>query len=122
MQKFLEIPRRVKNFDSENLWFNHCQRQSIPFIIVKPATKYADVHWDYITYHPDIDDVLHAREKELKEKATAIFMKYANEKSEYLVNASLIYYDRLGVDEAKKAAAELFDLISDIVQSGVSAA
>ncbi|MDX5993494.1 hypothetical protein [Ectopseudomonas alcaliphila] len=117
MQKFVEILRKDKGHEKENLWFEKCRREKAPFITLKTRTKFADVHWDYITYPNEVDQHLATHKESTTKKAIEIFMRHANEKSEYQVSSGLVYFNNLEIQNAKIAAEELYDLVVDTVSS-----
>lgn len=115
MNKFVDIPKRDVDAKAENAWFEKCRTSCVPFITLKSRTKFADVHWDYITYPNDIHKIFDSFGDKLRDDAIAIFMKYANKKSEYTANRYLVWYKSLEIPKAKLAAAELYDLIDQYV-------
>lgn len=111
MNKFFEIPKNDPKAIAENSWFQICRKEKIPFIIIKSRKKYADVHWDYITYPNEVDKILNNRAIELRDAAIEIFKKHANERSKYSASNLLVSYENLEIPQAKLAAEELYDLI-----------
>ena len=115
MQKYAELPKNDVGSEKENDWFRHCESTQVPFITVKPRSMYADVHWDYITYSKEVDDILENLGTTLRDDAIEIFTKYANAKSRYTASGHLIWFKNLEIDSARLAASELYDLIAGSV-------
>lgn len=111
MHKYVEIPRNDVGSEREDDWFRHCESAQIPFITVKPRSTYADVHWDYITYAKEVDELLESMGNTLRDDAIEIFKKYANAQSRYTASGHLIWLKNLEVESARLAASELYDLI-----------
>lgn len=117
MQKYVEVPKNDLKANAENAWFEICRKNSIPFITLKNRTKFADIHWDYITYSPEVDKVLNAGNGQLRDGAISIFKKYANSKSEYKANDLVVWFKNLETSKAKLAAEELYDFIAAYIES-----
>ncbi|WP_421722005.1 hypothetical protein [Alloalcanivorax xenomutans] len=115
MDKFVEIPRTDVSAERENAWFERCESNQIPFITVKTRTKYADVHWDYIAYSKEVDEVLGGLGTRLRDNAIDIFKKYANANSRYAASGHLVWFKNLEIESARLAASELYDLIAESV-------
>jgi hypothetical protein len=115
MHKFVEIPRNDVSAEKENAWFDRCVTSQIPFIKVKTRSKYADIHWDYITYSKEVDEVLEDLGARLRDSAIDIFKQYANENSRYTASGHLVWFKNLEIESARLAASELYDLIVDSV-------
>ena len=117
MQKYVEVQRKDLKAKAENAWFEICRKNSIPFITLKSRTKFADVHWDYIAYSPEVDKFLNAGNGQLRDGAIEIFRKYANPKSEYEANDLIVWFKNIEIPKAKLAAEELYDFISAYLES-----
>jgi len=83
----------------------------VPFITLKIITKFADVHWDYIAYQPEVDKILNSLDGQLRDGAITIFKKYANSRSEYKANDLLVLFKGIDIPKARLAAEELYDLV-----------
>lgn len=117
MQKYFEVPKNDVQSKAENAWFETCRNNSIPFIILKSRTKFADVHWDHITYPPEFDKIFNVLDGQLRDAAIVIFKKYADLRSEYQANDLLISFRNLEILKAKITAEELYDLIAGYVKT-----
>jgi hypothetical protein len=115
MTKYVEIPRNEFDAKKENEWFEHCGSSQIPFITVKPRSEYADVHWDYITYSTEVDNILEGLGTTLRDGAIGIFKKYGNAKSRYTASGHLVWFKNIEIENARLAASELYDLIDESV-------
>lgn len=98
-----------------NLWYTNCYKKQIPYIIIIQKMKFSSIEWDYITYKPEVDNKLISSSLEFKEEFFRIFKKYANTKSNYEFSSSVIYVNNISVENAKKFAEELYDVINTIV-------
>jgi len=83
MRKYIDLPRKDPHHRLENGWYESCQQRKVPFITVKRRTKYADVHWDYITYPTRLDALLHSFDGALRDKAKEIYLRWANARSSF---------------------------------------
>lgn len=117
MKKYVEVPKNDLQAKEENAWFEICRKNSIPFITVKNRTKFADVHWDHITYSPDVDKILNAGNGQLRDGAIAIFKTHANSKSKYEANDLIVWFKNLEISKATLAAEELYDFITAYLKS-----
>ena len=63
----------------------------------------------------EVDNKLISSSLEFKEEFFRIFKKYANSKSNYEFSSSVIYVNNISVENAKKFAEELYDVINTIV-------
>lgn len=115
MQKYAEVPKNDVKSKTENAWLEVCRKNNTPFITLKSRTKLADVHWDYIAYPPEVDKVLEALDGQLRDRAIAIFKKYANSRSEFRASDQLIWFKNIEIPKAKLAAEELYDIIADYI-------
>jgi hypothetical protein len=116
MQKYIELPKKDVGAKVENEWYKICQKEQIPFITLKSRTKLADVHWDYITYPTNVDDILNDLNGQLRDNAIEIFMKYADKRSAYTANDHLVWFKNLEIEKAKIAAEELYDLVTAYIE------
>jgi len=103
--------------DADSIWHHRCQRNIIPYVVVRYRTKLADVEWDYITFPNGYDDIFKTHQEDIKEKAFNIFKKYAYSRSEFTGSGYVINFRKLYIDNAKLAAQELYDLINSYVSS-----
>jgi hypothetical protein len=111
MQKYVEVPKNDVKSKVENAWFENCRESNVPFITLKIITKFADVHWDYIAYQPEVDKILNSLDGQLRDGAITIFKKYANSRSEYKANDLLVLFKGIDIPKARLAAEELYDLV-----------
>ena len=117
MQKYVEIPKNDLQFKIENAWFETCRKNNIPFITLKIRTKFADVHWDYIAYSSEVDQILNSANGQVRDGAIAIFKKYANSRSEYVANDLIVSFKNLDIPKATSAAEELYDFVADYIEN-----
>ncbi|MCK7546318.1 hypothetical protein MLC59_19370 [Marinobacter bryozoorum] len=111
MEKYVELSDTSSDFAKENVWLEHCELKQIPFITVKTRSKYADVHWDYITYSNEVDEILESIGTTLRDSAVEIFNQYASKKSRYTASGHLVWFKNLEIEQAREAASDLYDLV-----------
>ena len=70
-----------------------------------------------MTYSLEFDSIFNALDGEIRDAAIVFFKKYANIKSEYQANDSLIYFINLEIPKAKIAAGELYELIINYIKT-----
>lgn len=117
MQKYVELAKNDLQAKAENAWFETCRKNNIPFITLKIRTKFADVHWDYIAYSSEVDQILNSGNGQVRDGAIAIFKKYANSRSEYEANDLIVSFKNLDIPKAKFAAEELYDFVAAYIES-----
>lgn len=117
MQKYFETPKNDMKVKAENAWFEICRENCIPYITLKNRTKFADVHWDYITYSTEVENILNAGNGRIRDGAIEIFKRHANTKSKYEANDLTAWLKNLEIPKAKLAAEELYDFIAAYVES-----
>ena len=101
--------------DAESDWFHHCQRNEMPFVVVRFRSSRADVEWDYINLPTSKDDVLHGN-RELKTTLEKIYEGVATAKSSsHITDTTAIFYD-LPISEAEKAATQLYEAVTSVVR------
>ncbi len=93
-------------------WFHHCRETRTPFVVVRSGENSADVLWDYVTLPSECDAELQRNLPALERDARAIFERYAIPESHLRVKATLIGFDRLPFDRAKRAATDLYAMIA----------
>lgn len=98
---------------SDSDWFHLCRQTQIPYVVVRSGETSADVLWDYVTLPPCCDARLHRDFAALERDARAIFDRFALPESHLRIKPTLICFDRLPFDRAKRAAAELYGLIAN---------
>lgn len=117
MKKFVEIDGKDIEYKIENAWYQQCDKKQVPFIKINSRTKFADVHWDYITYNPELDNLISETADKFTQAATEIFNRHANHKSSYKLNGSLVWFYDLEIPKARLAASELYDLVASCLES-----
>jgi hypothetical protein len=112
MQKFVEV---ADNIGTANDWYAKCKREQIPYVVVEKRTKYATVRWDYISFHPSVDELITTNHDKYVDELKGIFNRYCNPKSRYEISGGLVDFVDLEVDKARLAANELYDVAIKIV-------
>lgn len=93
-------------------WFHACRQTQTPYVVIRSGETSADVLWDYVTLPPCCDERLHGNFPALERDARAIFDRFAMPESYIRIKPTMICFDRLPFDHAKRAAAELYGLIA----------
>ncbi len=112
MQKYVDVPRNDMNAEVKNSWFQICRNKSIPFITLKSRAKFADLCWDYITYSPEVEEVLNSSNGQIRDGAIVIFKRYANKKSKYVASDLIVEFKNIDISKARLAAEDLYDFIA----------
>ena len=102
----------AKDAFADSDWFHVCRQTQTPYVVVRSGETSADVLWDYVTLPPSCDALLRGHFASLENNARAIFERFAIPESHLRIKPTLICFDRLPFDHAKRAATELHGLIS----------
>lgn len=105
---------QCKNGDiqSENQWFEHCRLRRIPFVVVRRRRKYAEVHWDCISFPHSADDIIAQNSGAICDRLLELFRRFANRKSKYLFSAHTGSFDNLFPGDAELPATEIQEILS----------
>lgn len=98
----------IEKFDE---WFDYCQKQQIPYIIIKNKTKYSSVEWDYISYNPTADSTLDLKGDSNQERFEQVYYRYCNPKSECRISNKVVFAKNISKEVSQKFAEEIFDII-----------
>lgn len=101
----------AKDGFADSDWFHHCMKRGKPFVVVRSGEASADVLWDYVTLPACCDEALRRHLGRITVEARAIFDRHATPESAICVKPTAIFFDRLPIDGAKRAANELYALI-----------
>jgi hypothetical protein len=93
-------------------WFRQCRETGTPYVVVRGNENTADVFWDFVTLPSACDALLRERHDTLAAEARTIFDRYAVQDSFLRIKETTIAFDRLPLEQAKLAAAELYALIT----------
>lgn len=116
MQKFLEVKSSTKA-ELRTDWYHKCIRDRVPYVTVTVRSRFADVHFDYITLPTAVDDVLMGeRQAEIQNALTEIFERFANAKSHFRLSSTVVSFNDLEAGVARAAAEEVYDLIYSYVR------
>lgn len=102
-------------------WFHHCMKRGKPFVVVRSGEASADVLWDYVTLPPCCDEPLRRHLGRITAEARSIFDRHATPESAICVKPTAIFFDRLPIDGAKRAANELYALIESYLKEAKKA-
>ncbi len=102
----------AKDAFADSDWFHACRQAQTPYVVVRSGETSADVLWDYVTLPPSCDAKLRGNFPVLESDVRALFARFAIPESHLRIKPTLICFDRLPFDHAKRAAAELHGLIS----------
>ena len=67
---------------TESSWHQLCIDRNIPMIKVVRRARYGDVHWDYITMHPDLDKLFKLEEEWIVTELSELLKYYADAKTD----------------------------------------
>lgn len=113
--KYVLTQSGVRNPDRVNDWFAHCRVKKIPYITIENRTKFATVEWDYISLPTELDELIRNNQQQLLEGFRAIYLKYANVKSEGRLNSHVPRFINIEVGKAEELASELYDFVSNVL-------
>lgn len=102
----------AKDSFTDTDWFHTCQKAQTPYVVVRSGEAVADVLWDFVTLPLSCDSRIRANFNLLERDARAIFDRFAIEDSYARIKPTMICFDHLPVDDAKRAAMELYGLIA----------
>ena len=108
----------AKDSFTDTDWFHSCQKSQIPYVVVRSGDATADVLWDFVTLPPSCDARLRAQFPALEREARAIFDRFAIADSYARIKPTLICFDHLPFDAAKRAAEALYALIASYLPRG----
>jgi len=114
MKKF-EIVKWNEN-QKINEWYRYCKEQQIPYIIVKKRTRYASVEWDYINLDKSCDKILVDNAEKTRNLFLEIFRKYANRKSNYVMNSVIFTANNILIEDCSKLADEIYDVVVNVLK------
>jgi hypothetical protein len=99
-------------------WFVHCQKTSLPYIIVKGNQRIASITWDSIAWPKEYDVSLDARTTELRESFASLFEKYAagNRRAKLVDSNRAATFSGIDGRAAGVLAEELYDLLLPIAK------
>jgi hypothetical protein len=112
VQKFVEYQASDKCMDDVNAWFKLSQVSNTPYITVEKKKKYADVQWDYISFTPEVDDLIDLTGDAFVEGLLSVFNKYINQKSAYTLNNRVAEFKNIEIESARHMASEMYDYIN----------
>lgn len=98
-------------------WFKTCRKTQRPYVVVRSGEALADVLWDFVTLPVCCDARIRADFATLEREARAIFERFAVAESYLRVKPTMICFDHLPVDDAKRAADALYALIASYLPS-----
>ena len=123
-----DLPDRIwttvkgRDISAMNVWFQECQRRSIPYVYVTLRRKYAEVDWDCITVEPDRDEAtLGVGSRELVDKLFATFQSVASansRKSMFEGSAFVGSIEKLSPEDALELADAVFEILYNAIREG----
>lgn len=91
-------------------WFDHCEKERIPYIVVTLGTKYADIDLDPIAFPIEFDNYINKIEEQIIDRATRVFLKYKVKKSKIHADKVYVKFTNIPIEHAENAADDLFEL------------
>lgn len=119
--KFVELTHKDKGHERENSRLHHCEKNGIPFIVVRQHGKLADIHWDYISFSPELDHGLFESESKLREVVTQICNEHGTEHSSIMFSPGVVTFQNFNSSCAQKVAGQLYDAVQKITGPLLSA-
>ncbi|EAZ5042113.1 hypothetical protein CBF08_09715 [Salmonella enterica] len=97
-------------------WFSICEQQQEPCIRLHWRGKRANVHWDYLSYHHELDEIFSGQKGDaLRSHILDMFSRAAQElrdtKMTCMAARDTADFERLPERIAVNIAAELYDLV-----------
>lgn len=101
----------------KNEWFEYCLQQRVPYVTVTVHVNVADVSWDHISCPIEAERLLDHCSDFIHQSAVAIFEKYSNEYAEYSISSRNIVFEGVLLEDARRAAVEVFELIDGLFEN-----
>lgn len=111
MEKYKIIKMPDEKFRKSNAWFNECERNGRPFVVIRQKTKFCELRWDYISmcrsgrFMPDDDHPYRIRE---------IMHRYWTLKRPIWIFGPVCDIPRLTLEAAQAAAVEIYDELAAV--------
>lgn len=115
MESFVLIEGKDKGYEKENSWFHLCGSKSIPFIKVTKRTRFADVHWDYITFSTELDP--NWEDSGIRMFAMELHEKFITAGSSADASNTVVTIKNIEHENASEIANRLYTFIDTKVQS-----
>jgi hypothetical protein len=104
-----------KDLDSNNSWFDHCQRLGIPNVYIQSRRKYVKLCWDCISIRPEHETTI---KDDCGKKLRVMYAKYRSTVGPNALGKPLFSgspfagsVDNIGPEPAIKLADELFETL-----------
>ena len=115
--KFVEVKSDEGN-DAKNAWFKYCQSAETPYVVISKRTKSADVLWDHISYSGEQEITLRESEVVINRESDIICKNHGINISKFHSNSARISITEIPIEDARKCASDIFDLINRLVKGG----
>jgi hypothetical protein len=113
-RKLGAIQHQFRSNLTTRYFFNTCKRTQEPFVVCKTRTKFAGVTFDYISFDEDHEARLLAQKPTINARILEIYSRYGDKKSKSSTSSVLVNFDNLMIENAEKAAAELYEFLTEI--------
>jgi hypothetical protein len=110
-KKYVEYKQIDENIDHVNAWYKECQRDAVPYVIVRSRRKYADIQWDHLNLPKEADDTIRSKGDDFRNGFVHIFRKHAGLKSEYRLGSFVVEFLNIDTARATAAAADMYDYV-----------
>ena len=114
--KFVEVKSGQDN-DAKNNWFEHCKSAETPYIIITKRTTFADVLWDHVSYSEKQGMAFREGEATIQREANLICRNHEINISKCHANSAQISIAGISIEDARKCASDIFDLISRLTRN-----
>lgn len=106
----------AKNTDAVNAHYKACKSNGMPYVLCLRRRTKANVEFDHISLDSSVDTILEANEREIRDGAIAIFKKNFSSGATYDLGAKVMLMRDLPIENAERAAAELFQMLTDVIE------
>lgn len=100
---------------AQNAHYEACCAAGALYVLCLRRRTKANVEFDYITLDKASSAVLEANEMEILDRAEAIYRKHYARGASCDFKATVMFFRDLPVEAAERVAAELFDMLSEVI-------
>jgi hypothetical protein len=105
------------DINSDKSWYYYCQEHQIPYIIIRPRAKFADVEFDYITFeNSKIGRALRENQEYLRNRVFEIAERYKTASTKVTsAGWPLINIRNVFKKDANSVAMEIYQLVTELI-------
>jgi len=104
-----------KNFGSNKsakLWYKHCEKNGIPYVIISVGNHYANIDWDSLTTQEKACAKLGENNLQIKETILMLCEKYRHRNFHFMFSSLFGCLANIRIEDAQSVAAMVFDTIN----------